>query len=165
MSAALTVAGLAHAVLNAENDRDEAEVIALAGQPGRITVATNLAGRGVDIKLSEAVAEAGGLHVILTERHDARRIDRQLQGRAGRRGQPGSSEAILSLEDPLLDLVRRHVLRVPARLPGALGRLFGRRLFAAAQDHAQRAHHRARLDLPEQEKRLGTMLALVGGME
>ncbi len=164
-SAALTAAGLAHAVLNAENDRDEAEVIAAAGQAGRVTVATNMAGRGVDIALPEAVVAAGGLHVILTERHDARRIDRQLEGRAARRGEPGSTEAILSLEDPLLDLARKHPLRPLARLPGAGGRFFARLLFGAAQRRAQRAHFRARLDLLEQEKRLGTMLAFVGGVE
>jgi preprotein translocase subunit SecA len=102
---------------------------------------------------------------MLTERHDAGRIDRQLEGRAGRRGQPGSAEAILSLEDPLLDMVGLHPLRLLAQLPGPAGRRFARRLFDAAQRRAQRAHHRARVDLLEQEKRLGTMLAFVGGME
>ncbi len=159
-SAALAAAGLPHAVLNAENDREEAAIIAAAGEPGRITVATNMAGRGVDIRLDPGVAAAGGLHVILTERHDARRIDRQLEGRAGRRGQPGSAEAILSMEDPLLDLVPRH----PLRLAVALG-LPARWLFDAAQRRAQRAHLRARVDLMAQEKRLGTMLAFVGGVE
>jgi preprotein translocase subunit SecA len=164
-SAALEAAGVAHVVLNAENDRDEARVVAEAGRPGRVTVATNMAGRGVDIRLTAEVAARGGLHVMLTERHDAGRIDRQLEGRAGRRGQPGSAEAILSLEDPLLDMVGLHPLRLLARLPGPAGRRFARRLFDAAQRRAQRAHHRARVDLLEQEKRLGTMLAFVGGME
>jgi preprotein translocase subunit SecA len=164
-SAALDEARLPHAVLNAENDADEAQLIAEAGGAGRITVSTNMAGRGVDIRLPPEVVAAGGLHVILTERHDAGRIDRQLEGRAGRRGEPGGAEAILSLEDPLLDLTARHPLRALARLPGAAGLACGRRLFGVAQRRAQRAHFRARADLLEQEKRLGTMLAFVGGME
>jgi preprotein translocase subunit SecA len=159
-SAALAAAGLPHAVLNAENDREEARIIAEAGAAGRVTVATNMAGRGVDIRLAPEVAAAGGLHVILTERHDAHRVDRQLEGRAGRRGEPGSAEAILSLEDRLLDLVPRHPLWLAARLG-----LSPRHLFAAAQRRAERAHFRARVDLMEQEKRLGTMLAFVGGVE
>jgi preprotein translocase subunit SecA len=164
-SDALAAQGLVHAVLNAENDRDEAAIIAAAGAPGRVTVATNMAGRGVDIRLAPEVAEAGGLHVILTERHDARRVDRQLEGRAGRRGQMGSAEAILSMEDPLLDLLPRHPWRVLAALPGAAGHFAAVRLFDAAQRLATRAQARARIDLLEQEKRLGTMLAFVGGVE
>jgi len=159
-SAALADAGLVHAVLNAENDREEASIIAAAGSAGRVTIATNMAGRGVDIRLAPEVAAAGGLHVILTERHDAGRIDRQLEGRAGRRGEAGSAEAILSLQDRLLDLVPRHPLRLLARLG-----VSPRHLFTAAQRRAERAHFRARVDLMEQEKRLGTMLAFVGGVE
>ena len=86
LSDLLLEAGIQHAVLNAEDDRNEASIIAAAGQVGWVTVATNMAGRGVDIKLTQALAERGGLHVILSERHDAKRIDRQLKGRAGRRG-------------------------------------------------------------------------------
>ncbi len=159
-SAALAAAALDHAVLNAENDREEAGIIAEAGAAGRTTVATNMAGRGVDIRLAPEVAAAGGLHVILTERHDAGRVDRQLEGRAGRRGELGSAEAILSLEDRLLDLVPRHPLWLAVRLG-----LSPRHLFTAAQRRAERAHFRARVDLMEQEKRLGTMLAFVGGVE
>jgi preprotein translocase subunit SecA len=158
ISAVLGAAGIDHAVLNAEQDREEAAVIAAAGQAGRVTVATNMAGRGVDILLGEGVAEAGGLHVILTERHDSRRIDRQLEGRAGRRGLPGSAEAILSFEDPLLALLPWH----PARWLGVHG---ARLLFDAAQARARRAQRRARIDLLEQERRLGTMLAFAGDVE
>lgn len=165
VSAALAAAGLDHQVLNAESDREEAAIIAVAGEAGRITVATNMAGRGVDIRLAPAVVAAGGLHVILTERHDAGRIDRQLEGRAGRRGEPGSAEAILSLEDPLLALVPRHPARLLARLPGGPGQRAGRALFAAAQRRAQRAQLQARIDLMRQEKQLGTMLAFAGEME
>jgi preprotein translocase subunit SecA len=162
ISAALDAAGLAHAVLNAENDSAEAEVVAAAGRAGRITVATNMAGRGVDIRLPPEVVARGGLHVILTERHDAGRIDRQLEGRAGRRGEPGGAEAILSLQDPLLDLVPRHPLWLLARLPGGPGQAAARRLFGVAQRRAEAAQFQARRDLLEQERRLGEMLAFAG---
>jgi preprotein translocase subunit SecA len=94
--------GLEHNVLNAKHHEREAAIIAEAGQPGKVTIATNMAGRGVDIKLGEGVAEAGGLHIVGTERHESRRIDNQLRGRAGRQGDPGSSRFYLSLEDDLL---------------------------------------------------------------
>ena len=86
LSELLTGAGLTHQVLNARQDKDEAEIVAAAGQRGRLTVATNMAGRGTDIALGPGVAELGGLHVILTERHEAGRIDRQLAGRCARQG-------------------------------------------------------------------------------
>jgi len=91
-----------HSVLNAKRHKEEAEIVAHAGQPGAVTIATNMAGRGTDIKLGPGVAEAGGLHIIGTERHEARRIDRQLRGRTGRQGDPGASRFYLSLEDDLL---------------------------------------------------------------
>ena len=97
----LLEAGFQPVILNARQDRQEAEIVACAGQPGRVTVATNLAGRGTDIQLHPAVREAGGLHVILTEYHESRRIDRQLFGRAGRQGDPGSYESIVALDDEL----------------------------------------------------------------
>ena len=103
LSGCFTEAGLDHRVLNAKNDSEEAAIVAEAGSHGAITIATNMAGRGTDIKLGPGVAELGGLHVILTERHDAGRIDRQLAGRCGRQGDPGSFEAILSMEDSLLE--------------------------------------------------------------
>jgi preprotein translocase subunit SecA len=100
LSQRLDAEGLAHVVLNARQDRHEAQVIAAAGQPGRITVATSMAGRGTDIALSEAVAQNGGLHVVLCQANASRRIDRQFTGRAARRGEPGSCETLLSLESP-----------------------------------------------------------------
>jgi len=103
LSKLLTAVGIEHRVLNARQDKNEAEVVSQAGQPGRVTVATNMAGRGTDIKLGKGVADAGGLHVIGTERHEAERIDRQLAGRAGRQGDPGSSQFFLCLEDQLLE--------------------------------------------------------------
>ncbi|MFZ1908038.1 MAG: prepilin peptidase, partial [Burkholderiales bacterium] len=99
LSAVLARRGIEHALLNAKQDGEEADVISRAGEAGRVTVATNMAGRGTDIRLGPGVAESGGLHVILTEYHESRRIDRQLFGRCGRQGDPGSCEAIVSLED------------------------------------------------------------------
>jgi preprotein translocase subunit SecA len=96
--------GVPHNVLNAKQHQREAEVISFAGMPGTVTIATNMAGRGTDIKLGPGVREAGGLHIIATERHEARRIDRQLRGRSGRQGDPGSSRFFLSLEDDLMRL-------------------------------------------------------------
>jgi len=107
----LTAAGLEPRVLNAARLKEEANVVALAGGPGRITIATNMAGRGTDIKLGDGVAEAGGLHVIATERHESGRIDRQLFGRSGRQGDPGSAQAFVSVED---ELIQRY-LPGPAR--------------------------------------------------
>ncbi|MBA6152726.1 preprotein translocase subunit SecA [Gelidibacter maritimus] len=93
-----------HNVLNAKLHKKEADIVAEAGQPGQVTIATNMAGRGTDIKLSEEVKKAGGLAIIGTERHDSRRVDRQLRGRAGRQGDPGSSQFYASLEDNLMRL-------------------------------------------------------------
>lgn len=98
----LAKSGIPHEMLNAKNHEREAQIIAQAGKPKAVTVATNMAGRGVDIKLDESVKQAGGLHIIGTERHEARRIDNQLRGRAGRQGDPGSSRFYLSLEDDLM---------------------------------------------------------------
>lgn len=104
LSGLLKKAGLPHEVLNAKNHEREAEIIAKAGEKGAITLATNMAGRGTDIKLGEGVKELGGLCVIGTERHESRRIDNQLRGRAGRQGDPGISQFFVSFED---DLMRR----------------------------------------------------------
>jgi preprotein translocase subunit SecA len=104
LSRMLKRAGVPHNVLNAKQHQREAEIVAHAGLPGAVTIATNMAGRGTDIKLGPGVAQAGGLHIVGTERHEARRIDRQLRGRAGRQGDPGSSKFYLSLEDDLMRL-------------------------------------------------------------
>ena len=101
VSAALTAQDLPHRVLNARQDKAEADIVAEAGALGRITVATNMAGRGTDIKLAPGVVELGGLSVILTEMHETRRLDRQLAGRAARQGDPGGAELFASLEDPI----------------------------------------------------------------
>merc|ERR1711991_1184300 len=100
----LKMKSIDHQVLNAKQHAREADVVAEAGKPGTVTIATNMAGRGTDIKLSEEVKNAGGLAIIGTERHDSRRVDRQLRGRSGRQGDPGSSQFFVSLEDNLMRL-------------------------------------------------------------
>jgi preprotein translocase subunit SecA len=150
LSAHLTRAGLPHVVLNARHDGDEAAIVAMAGQPGRLTVATNMAGRGTDIPLGAGVAERGGLHVISCQMNGARRIDRQLMGRCARQGDPGSVESILSLDAPLMARnLPRGLLRLAGQcfrrrdgsLPVWLGRLvaaWGQRL-EEGRHQAQRA--------------------------
>ncbi|MFN8587076.1 MAG: preprotein translocase subunit SecA [Candidatus Eisenbacteria bacterium] len=104
LSRMLKIRGIKHNVLNAKYHQQEAEIVATAGQRGAVTIATNMAGRGTDIKLGAGVADLGGLHILGTERHESRRIDRQLRGRSGRQGDPGSSRFYLSLEDDLMRL-------------------------------------------------------------
>lgn len=104
ISRMLKLRGINHSVLNAKKHQQEADIVANAGQPGVVTIATNMAGRGTDIKLGTGVREAGGLAIVGTEKHESRRIDRQLRGRAGRQGDPGSSQFYLSLEDNLMRL-------------------------------------------------------------
>ena len=118
LSTLLTKAGLKHEILNAKNHAREAEIIAKAGEKGAITLATNMAGRGTDIKLGEGVKELGGLYVIGTERHESRRIDNQLRGRAGRQGDPGHSQFFVSFED---DLMRRFGTDSVKRMLEAVG--------------------------------------------
>ncbi len=157
-SAALSAAGVVHRVLSATQDTAEAEVIAMAGTPGTVTVATNMAGRGTDIRLAAHVVDRGGLHVILSERHSAGRIDRQLLGR-------GSTEAILSLEDEILDhLADRplwRALRFIARLRGHASPL----LFDKAQRAIERRHARARKQLLDHDEQLSDSLAFAGPPE
>jgi preprotein translocase subunit SecA len=109
--------GIQHEVLNAKHHEKEAEIVAQAGQFGHVTIATNMAGRGTDIVLGEGVVEQGGLHILATERHEARRIDNQLRGRSGRQGDPGSSRFYLSLEDDLLRIFGSD------RIKGLMGRM------------------------------------------
>jgi len=165
LSAKLTAVGVRHRVLNAEQNEGEAEVVAAAGQPDTVTVATNMAGRGTDIKLGDGVAEAGGLHVIGTERHEAERIDRQLQGRAGRQGDPGSAQFMLSLEDQLLE----GLGSAKQRELNELGKAGGNRdwdqyapLFRVAQQRIERKHYRQRLDLMNYDKHRQEMLQDIG---
>ena len=118
MSKMLNMRGIKHNVLNAKQHQREAEIVAHAGLPGTVTIATNMAGRGTDIKLGPGVKEAGGLAIVGTEKHDSRRVDRQLRGRSGRQGDPGSSQFYVSLED---DLMRLFMSDRVAKLMDRLG--------------------------------------------
>ena len=118
LSRMLKMKGVKHEVLNAKYHQREAEIVAEAGKPGAVTIATNMAGRGTDIKLGEGVKEAGGLAILGTERHDSRRVDRQLRGRSGRQGDPGSSQFFVSLED---DLMRKFGSERIAKLMDRMG--------------------------------------------
>ena len=108
LSEKLKKRGIKHTVLNAKHHSQEAEIVALAGQKGAVTISTNMAGRGTDIVLGEGVTDLGGLHILGTGRHESRRIDNQLRGRSGRQGDPGSSRFYLSLEDDLAANFRRR---------------------------------------------------------
>lgn len=154
--------GLDPVVLNARQDHEEAQIVARAGEPGRITVATNMAGRGTDIKLHPAVRAAGGLHVVLTEYHESRRIDRQLFGRAGRQGDPGSYESIVALDDELFGrfagsrLLRTLAELMPAKGPFAV--VSGRALRVYSQHAAEGLHARARRLAHAEDLRLNNAL-------
>ena len=168
-SNALTERGLEHQVLNAKQDQEEADIIAKAGAAGRITIATNMAGRGTDIKLGPGVEELGGLHVVLSERHEAGRIDRQLAGRCARQGDPGHFEAILSLEDPLLLpfkggllewLLRQILIRGGSRAEQA------KKMFIDfAQWRTERTQSGIRRKLLKSDKQMGDILSFSGKAE
>ena len=167
ISAVLSGRGIPHALLNAKQDRDEAAVIAAAGQPGQVTVATNMAGRGTDIKLAHLAAERGGLHVILTEYHDSRRVDRQLFGRCARQGNPGSCRAIVSLQDeiftafaPRATAYLRHGITSGMMRPAALKVL--RRL---TQRRAERLATFIRLQTLRNDLRIESTMAFTGPSE
>lgn len=162
-------AGLTHQVLNAKNFKEESEIIARAGERGRITIATNMAGRGTDIKLEEGVAELGGLHVIITERHDAARIDRQLAGRCARQGDPGSYEIMVSLEDELFDsglaaLSAKGIARLcrPASLSWRLLASFAAR---RAQRAIERRHAKMRKQLLKHDELRVKSISFAGRSE
>jgi preprotein translocase subunit SecA len=152
-----------HVVLNARQDREEADIVARAGEPGRVTVATNMAGRGTDIRPGAEVIAAGGLHVILTEFHESARIDRQLFGRCARQGDPGTHESIVSLDD---DIFRRHAA-APARLfaevySRGLPAWCARVLQTAAQQAAEASNSHDRRVTMEEDRRLDSALAFTG---
>jgi preprotein translocase subunit SecA len=131
--------GVTHQVLNAKQHEREAEVVATAGQPGNVTIATNMAGRGTNILLGEGVSDVGGLHIIGTERHESRRIDNQLRGRAGRQGDPGSSQFYLSLDDDLLRLFGAdNISRLMDRLGLEEDQPIDNKMLTGAMERAQR---------------------------
>jgi len=139
LSKFLTRAGVKHHVLNAKNHEREAEIVAQAGQPGQVTISTNMAGRGTDIKLGEGVAALGGLHILGTERHESRRIDNQLRGRSGRQGDMGSSRFYLSLEDDLLRIFgAERISAVMDRIGMEEGQPIEHRLISKAIENAQK---------------------------
>jgi preprotein translocase subunit SecA len=169
LAALLRARGIEHTVLNARQDHDEAAVVARAGEAGRVTIATNMAGRGTDIRPEPAVLACGGLHVILTEFHESARIDRQLFGRCGRQGDPGSHEAIVALDDALFS---RHA----ASLAGALAVRYGATtaplptwavvlLRTQAQRAAEAANAADRRATLEQDRKLDRALAFTGVAE
>ncbi|MBW2370428.1 MAG: prepilin peptidase, partial [Deltaproteobacteria bacterium] len=158
--------GLAHRVLNAVRHEQEAEIVAEAGQKDCITVATNMAGRGTDIKLGEAVANLGGLHVIATERHEAGRIDRQLYGRGARQGDPGSAQAFVSLDDELLKQHARVASSITARYykyrKREISSRLSRWLFNFAQHRAERLALRQRTGVLRADKWMDEHLGFAG---
>jgi preprotein translocase subunit SecA len=157
--------GIQHQVLNARQHEREAQIVALAGQRGKVTVATNMAGRGTDIKLDPGVAEAGGLHVLGTERHDALRIDRQLAGRSGRQGDPGSCQFFLSMEDELLEGLgpeRQADLQEFGRRGGNVDWQKYAPLFHKSQRRVERRHRRQRVDLMIYAKHREEILKTLG---
>ena len=161
----LEKAGIEHQVLNAHQVEAEADIVAQAGQPGRVTVSTNMAGRGTDIKLGEDVAEKGGLHVICTEYHDSARIDRQLAGRCGRQGDPGSVRQYLALDDDILHAAygprkSKRLAASGASASGSLKRLG--RLFRRAQNRVEANNFRGRKMLLYHEKQLRKMQMEMG---
>ena len=165
LGALLTERGLPHRVLNARQDDQEAAIVAGAGRRGRVTVATNMAGRGTDIRLGPGVVESGGLHVIATQRSEARRIDRQLFGRCGRQGDPGSYEEILSLEDDSLGGffpagLQRFLLDRCAASATPAGWL--KLLTRVPQWVEERRHAQVRQGLLAMEEYLGRLLAFSG---
>ncbi len=169
LSRLLAARGLTHRVLNARQDREEAEIIAQAGGEGQITVATNMAGRGTDIRLPRAVASKGGLHVIATERHEAQRIDRQLFGRCARQGDPGTFETIVSLEDELVQIYSRRLWRKLCALVARPGHASASWVSALtvrlAQRAAERLHLRMRRDLLKMDEQMQSALAFSGRSE
>jgi preprotein translocase subunit SecA len=169
LSRKMSAAGIAHQVLNARQDKKEAKIVAAAGNRQQVTVATNMAGRGTDIPLADGVAELGGLHVIAACRNEAKRIDRQLSGRCARQGDPGSHQAIVSLEDELIRQYCRPALikylsRNTAK-SGPIRRKLNLYLIRRAQRGVERRHREARRALLRFDRQTGRMLGFSGHME
>ena len=162
IAAELALRGVPHVVLNARQDAEEAQIVAQAGEAGRITVATNMAGRGTDIKPDLKARAAGGLYVILTEYHESPRIDRQLFGRSARQGEPGSSRAIVSAQDPLFEKQPRLMKALLAGRAGAVPQLLVRAIVKRAQALAERRARRTRLQTMQQDRELHRLIGFAG---
>jgi preprotein translocase subunit SecA len=165
LSELLRKVGVEHQVLNARQHEQEAKIVAQAGEVGKVTIATNMAGRGTDIKPAPEVIAAGGLHVLGTERHEAKRIDRQLIGRAGRQGDPGSGQFFLSLEDELLEglsLEKQESLKQFGKRGGNRDWQSYLGLFQRAQRRVEARHYRSRVDLMVHEKQRQEVLKDLG---
>jgi preprotein translocase subunit SecA len=170
LSKLLTQAGVDHRVLNAKQDANEAAVIEQAGLRGHVTIATNMAGRGTDIKLGDGVAELGGLHVVIVERNDNARIDRQLIGRAARQGEPGSWEVVLSFDD---DILKDFLLPITGFLQSMTEIMPHNRLwqgvligyYRLAQRRRERMHRRMRDALQKSDGQMRRALSFTGQME
>lgn len=166
LSHKLFEAGVPHKVLNASRHAEEAAIISRAGEKGEITIATNMAGRGTDIRLGPGMAERGGLHVIATERHESERVDRQLFGRAGRQGDPGWAQAFVSFDDELLRKHLRHSFRDIARSatknnsPGA--EVLAKTAWKQAQSNAQRLAFKQRANVLKYDTWLDEALSFAG---
>jgi len=166
LAAALRERSLAHQLLHARQDHREATIIAGAGQPGSVVVATNMAGRGTDIQISDEVRQTGGLHVIATEMHSSERIDRQLIGRAARRGDPGSFQFFLSFEDDLLQTLPEsdlHTIRHRLR-SNRSGELSASHVavFEMARNRLEASHEAQRQTMLQGEKRMREICGKIG---
>ncbi len=166
LSELLQKRGLDHQVLNAVRNAEEAQIVAAAGQPGKITVSTNMAGRGTDIKLGRGVAELGGLYVLATERHEAGRIDRQLFGRSARQGDPGTAQVFVSLEDELPNRYAPHIAAMAKRQHGETSQEISssstRWLFDTTQRRAERLALRQRKGVLHTDDWLDEYLGFAG---
>jgi preprotein translocase subunit SecA len=163
LSGLLNGENLQHQILNARQDHLESEIVSQAGRPCAITVATNMAGRGTDIELFTGVIDKGGLHVLATERHDARRIDRQLFGRGARQGDPGSYQTIVALDDEFINNVFGNYLKkIFANRTKPLPQWLGNLIVNYAQRSAEKYHRRIRQDLLKYDENLSDLLSFSG---
>jgi preprotein translocase subunit SecA len=165
LSAIFEAKGIAHTMLNARQDKAEAEAVAQAGEPGRITVATNMAGRGTDIKLAPGVNERGGLHVILTEFHESARVDRQLFGRSARQGNAGSAQAVVAIDDDVfmrfawpMNLLGKKLHRPDGSIAPHLLKL----IVSFAQMRAEARNQRTRVQAVKQDRKTQEMMGFTG---